>query len=71
MRNATAPADIIGMNGYMPLGVYMHISRYRRAATRLAVISKPNTNVFTFAVITLGVLNTDADLSRFDDQAFR
>jgi predicted DNA-binding protein with PD1-like motif len=32
---------------------------------------EPNTEVFTFAVITLGVLDDKMDMSRFDDSSYR
>jgi hypothetical protein len=32
---------------------------------------EPQTNVFTFAIVTLGVLNDGADLSRVDDKTYR
>jgi hypothetical protein len=32
---------------------------------------EPGTNVFTFAIVTLGVLNEGVDLSRVDDKSYR
>jgi hypothetical protein len=32
---------------------------------------EPGTEVFTFAVVTIGVLNDKADLSRVDDKTYR
>jgi hypothetical protein len=32
---------------------------------------EPETTVFTFAVITLGVLDDSIEMSRFDDSSFR
>jgi predicted DNA-binding protein with PD1-like motif len=32
---------------------------------------EPDTQVFTFAVITLGVLEDQIDMSRFDDSSYR
>ena len=37
----------------------------------LAGYLEPGTAVFTFAIITLGVLNDEADLSRVDDKTYR
>jgi len=32
---------------------------------------EPGTNVFTFAIVTLGVLDKNADLTRVDDKSYR
>jgi hypothetical protein len=32
---------------------------------------EPGTNVFTFAIVTVGVLNDGVDLSRVDDKTYR
>jgi predicted DNA-binding protein with PD1-like motif len=32
---------------------------------------EPGTTVFTFAIVTIGVLNQNADLSRVDDKTYR
>ena len=32
---------------------------------------EPGTTVFTFAIVTLGVLKDDADLSHLDDKSYR
>ena len=32
---------------------------------------EPETTVFTFAVVTLGVLDDSIDMSRFDDSSYR
>lgn len=71
VRDATAPADIIGMTGYILGGrVHAHIT-LSTGDRAFGGHLEPNTNVFTFAIVTLGVLNTDADLRRFDDQTLR
>jgi len=71
IKNPTGMADIIGMSGFVIGGrVHPHIS--------LATPDKafgghlePGTKVFTFAVVTLGVLNDDLDFSRIDDKTYR
>ena len=71
VKNPTGPADILGMSGFIANGiVHPHIT--------LATPDKafgghlePGTNVFTFAVVTLGVLKDGADLSRLDDKSYR
>ena len=54
------------------------IDRAGLARTSLATPDKafgghlePGTSVFTFAIITVGVLNDGADLSRVDDKTYR
>ena len=71
VKNPTEPADILGMSGFIANGiVHPHIS--------LATPDKAfgghlesGTNVFTFAVVTLGVLKDGADLIRLDDKSYR
>lgn len=71
VRDPTAPADIIGMTGYVLSGrVHAHIT-LSTGDHAFGGHLEPHTNVFTFAIVTLGVLNTSADLSRLDDQTFR
>jgi predicted DNA-binding protein with PD1-like motif len=71
VKDPTGPADIIGMSGYISKGVmHPHIT--------LATPDKafgghlePGTIVFTFAVVTIGVLPDSADLSHLDDKSYR
>jgi uncharacterized protein len=71
VKNPTEPADILGMSGFIANGIiHPHIT--------LATPDKafgghlePGTNVFTFAVVTIGVLKDGADLSRLDDKSYR
>lgn len=71
VKDPTAPADLISMNGYIINGkIHAHMT--------LATPDKafgghlePGTSVFTFAIVTLGVLNEEADLSRLDDKTYR
>jgi uncharacterized protein len=71
VKNPTEPADILGMSGFIANGIiHPHIS--------LATPDKafgghlePGTNVFTFAVVTIGVLKDGADMSRLDDKSYR
>ena len=70
VKNPAAPADIISMNGYVIDGkIHAHMT--------LATPDKafgghlePDTKVFTFAIVTIGVLNS-VDLSRVDDKTYR
>jgi hypothetical protein len=67
----TAPADVIGMNGYIINGVihaHMTLATPERA---FGGHLEPGTNVFTFVTITVGVLSSGIDLSRIDDKTYR
>ena len=66
------PADLIGMNGYINNGViHAHIimALGDKTGTTISGHLEKGTEVLTFAVVTLGVLNTD--LGRVDDATFR
>ena len=71
IRDPNAPADIAGMNGYIIDGrVHTHITlsdEHRAFGGHL----EPGTNVFTFAIVTIGVFNEDIDLSGIDDKSYR
>lgn len=71
VKNPTAPADLIGMNGYVING---HIHAHMTLANPEHAFGghlEPGTSVFTFAIVTLGVLDKNADLSRVDDKSYR
>jgi len=71
VKNPTAPADIIGMSGMVMNGrVHPHIT-LANADKAFGGHLEPDTQVFTFAVITLGVLDDSIDMSRFDDSTYR
>jgi predicted DNA-binding protein with PD1-like motif len=71
VKNPTMPADIIGMSGFVMDGrLHPHIT--------LAIPEKsfgghlePGTSVFTFAVVTLGVLPGNIDFTKLDDKQVR
>lgn len=71
VKDPTMPADIVGMSGYVGNGVmHPHIA--------LATPDKAfgghleaGTTVFTFAVVTIGVLKDSVDLSHLDDKSYR
>jgi len=70
VKNPTEPADIIGMSGYIingKLHVHMTMATPDRA---FGGHLEPGTTVFTFAIMTLGVMN-DADFSHLDDKTYR
>ncbi len=71
IKNPTAPADIIGMSGMVMNGrVHPHIV-LANADRAFGGHLEPETTVFTFAVVTLGVLDDNIDMSRFDDSSYR
>ena len=71
IKNPTAPADIIGMSGMVMNGrVHPHIV-LANSEKAFGGHLEPETTVFTFAVITLGVLDDSIDMSRYDDSSFR
>jgi uncharacterized protein len=70
-KDATAPADIVSMNGYVLGGkVHAHLTM-TDANKAFGGHLEPETNVFTFAIVTLGVFADGVDLSRADDKTWR
>jgi predicted DNA-binding protein with PD1-like motif len=70
VKNPTQPADLVSMNGYIINGrVHAHMT-LGIPDKAMAGHLEPGTTVFTFAIITIGVMN-DADLSRVDDKTYR
>lgn len=71
VKNPTAPADIVGMSGFVIDGrVHPHIT-LANADKAFGGHLEPDTTVFTFAVVTLGVLDDGLDLTRIDDWTYR
>jgi hypothetical protein len=71
VKDATTPADIVSVNGYVIGGrVHAHMTMTDGDKAFGGHI-EPGTNVFTFAIVTLGVLSDSVDLSRVDDKTFR
>jgi len=71
VKDPTAPADLIGMNGYIINGkIHAHITLANPDGAFGGHL-EPGTTVFTFAIVTIGVLNDEADLSRVDDKTYR
>jgi predicted DNA-binding protein with PD1-like motif len=71
VQDETKPADIIAMSGMILNGrLHPHIS----LATPEKAFGghlEPGTHVFTFAVVTIGVLPKNLDLSKLDDKNYR
>jgi predicted DNA-binding protein with PD1-like motif len=71
VKDTTTPADIAGMNGYVIDGrVHAHIT-LTDAAKAFGGHLEPGTNVFTFAIVTLGLFKEGIDLRRIDDKTYR
>jgi len=71
VKDPTAPADITSMNGYIIDGrVHAHITM-TDPDKAFGGHLEPGTIVFTFAVVTLGILEDEVDLSRVDDKTYR
>jgi predicted DNA-binding protein with PD1-like motif len=71
VKNPTGAADIIGMSGVVIGGrVHAHITLANQDHAFGGHL-EADTTVFTFAVVTLGVLDDAVDLSRVDDWNYR
>lgn len=71
IKDTQSPADLIGMNGYIVDGrVHAHMT-LADSEKAFGGHLEPDTHVFTFAIITIGQLSDEADLTRFDDKTFR
>ena len=71
VKDPTAPADIISINGYVIDGrVHAHMTLSNEEKAFGGHI-EPGTNVFTFAIVTLGVFDDSVDLGKVDDKTYR
>ncbi len=69
-KNASQPADLVSMNGYVINGkIHAHIT-LATPDRAIAGHLEPGTQVFTFAIVTIGVMN-EADFNRIDDKTYR
>jgi len=70
-KDAMSPADMIGMNGYIVNGkIHAHMT----LATPDHAFGghlEPGTEVFTFGIVTLGVMKDGVDFTRLDDKTYR
>lgn len=65
-----APMDLIAVNGYVLGGrIHAHITMTDDQKAFGGHLHE-GTTVFTFAIVTLGILDDNLDLSRFDDSAW-
>ena len=71
VKDPTEPADITSVNGYIINGrIHVHLSLANDRAAFGGHLEE-GTSVFTFAILTLGILRDDTDLSRVDDKTLR
>jgi uncharacterized protein len=69
-KNPTGPADLVSMNGYIINGrIHAHLT-LGTPDKAIAGHLEPGTQVFTFAIVTIGVMN-EANFSRIDDKTYR
>jgi predicted DNA-binding protein with PD1-like motif len=70
VKNPTQPADLVSMNGYIIDGkVHPHMTLATPDKV-IAVHLEPGTQVFTFAIVTIGVMN-DVDFRHLDEKNYR
>jgi hypothetical protein len=71
VKNPTEPADLISMNGYIINGkIHAHMTM----ATPEKAFGghlEPGTSVFTFAIVTVGVMKDGVDFTHLDDKTYR
>jgi predicted DNA-binding protein with PD1-like motif len=71
VKDPTAPADLIGMNGFIIDGrIHAHVT-LANPDKAFGGHLEPGTSVFTFAVVAVGVLEPGMDLSKVDDKTYR
>jgi uncharacterized protein len=71
VKDARSPADIVSVNGYIVNGeVHAHMTMTDPDKAFGGHI-EPETNVFTFAAITLGVFDDKVDLTNLLDKDYR
>jgi len=71
LKNPTEPADIISVNGYVIDGrIHAHMT-LTNGEKAFGGHVEPGNTVFTFAIVTLGILGDNVDLSKVDDKTYR
>ena len=71
VKDPTMPADLLTMTGYVMNGrLHAHVT----LATPNGAFGghlEPDTRVFTFVAVTLGILGDGVDITRLDDKTYR
>jgi len=71
LKDPKTPADVVSINGYVIGGrVHAHLTLTNEEGAFGGHL-EPETNVFTFAILTLGVFSDGVDLSKVDDKTYR
>jgi predicted DNA-binding protein with PD1-like motif len=71
VKDPTAPADLIGAGGYIINGhIHAHVT-LANPEHAFGGHLEPGTTVFTYATLTLGVLDDSLDLSKLEDKSYR
>jgi predicted DNA-binding protein with PD1-like motif len=71
IKDPAAPADIVSMNGYIMDGkIHAHLTLTNENHAFGGHL-EAGTNVFTFAIVTIGVFKDGIDLKRLDDKTYR
>ena len=71
VTDPTAPADLVNMNGYIIDGrVHAHVT-LADSEKAFGGHLESGTNVFTFAIVSIGILSDDTNLKRIDDKTYR
>jgi predicted DNA-binding protein with PD1-like motif len=71
LDNPTDSADITNINGYVMNGkIHAHI-QFANEHHAFGGHLEKGTKVFTFAIVTLGILPDSTDMARFDDKTWR
>jgi predicted DNA-binding protein with PD1-like motif len=71
VKDPTAPANLNGMNGYILNGhIHAHVT-LTDGEKAFGGHLEPGTNVFTFVIVTVGVLDDNEDLSKLEDETWR
>jgi predicted DNA-binding protein with PD1-like motif len=70
-KDPTAPADLVSMNGYIVDGkIHAHMTLTNEEHAFGGHL-EPGTEVFTFAIVTVGVFADVIDLRKLDDKTYR
>jgi uncharacterized protein len=70
-EDPTAPADIVSMNGYIVNGaIHAHMTM-TNGEKAFGGHLEPGTTVFTFGIVTVGVMSDDVDFTHLDDKSYR
>lgn len=70
-KDPTAPADMISMNGYIIDGkIHCHMT-LANPDHAFGGHLEPGSEVFTFAIVTIGIMKPGVDFSHLDDKTYR